>query len=615
MQHPSVLLPAVNHHSSPPSRTPRSFPAATHAPTASTSAIPYSDDQLPQLHCSQCKRERPVTDFPIRLINLQPYLVCLAHEWYWTEAKRSLHWAPETTSSLQEACTAFTRIAHENPLEYEDRFMLDGDEGDMETIVSRLAAAGDWTYKKMTPRASRAKPSHNDPPPPPMFLYGLRERMDAKTTRYKLTVYFHRDVRKFTMTLKPEGKRDRSAGPWARPERTRSNKPRQEENGSEPPPPPPPVTAPGAKPMLIQHPMAEQSDSLSRAQIDAQQMPPPPIPSRKKARRVEPSLVSPSPSRPPNSSFPSQNLTYSSSTLGANPFAHLQQPWPVDPENASLPNPPASFYNSNAQYRPSQSSSSSSASRQFLSSDALTLFEMLANPAFDPPIIPLLPRPRTISTSTSSHRAPAAISVRTDTTPQQQTTPVASGKELDDAVADALGGRTPRGQEEEDRDQVLRSDHDEDDYYEDSIPDDSSQDDDGRDDTLENEEEDDDDDDESSFFESSAEEEEEAEDDRDEVDHGDSDENEDDDDDDDEEEEEEEDWLAGFVSKQMPGMVEEDDSGPDESKMPSRLLPSSRRKSPIKKRSSRPSKRSRRTKDDVLDDEDEVDQLESSGGE
>lgn len=137
MTRPSVLLPAADQQTS-------SYLSASSV--ASTSTVPYSTE--PVLHCSQCKRDRPVSAFPVRLISLQPYLVCLTHEWYWTEAKRAAQWAPERTMALAEVCEAFTEIAR-NEGEFEDRFMIEGDEVDLQRVVDSLANAGNWTIKKL----------------------------------------------------------------------------------------------------------------------------------------------------------------------------------------------------------------------------------------------------------------------------------------------------------------------------------------------------------------------------------------------------------------------------------------------------------------------------------
>lgn len=136
---PSVLLPAV--HQDP------STPYLDSTPVASTSAVPYTPDEQ-TIHCSQCNRDLPRSNFPTRLINLQPYQVCRAHEWYWTEAKRAQNWAPEHTSTLQQICDAFEEVARDDG-EFEDRFMVNGEERDVDRMVQALARAGNWKLKSM----------------------------------------------------------------------------------------------------------------------------------------------------------------------------------------------------------------------------------------------------------------------------------------------------------------------------------------------------------------------------------------------------------------------------------------------------------------------------------
>ncbi|GAA5858121.1 hypothetical protein JCM5353_001001 [Sporobolomyces roseus] len=114
-------------------------------PVASTSSNPATNE--PHHHCSQCKRDKPESEFPTKLINLQPYLVCTLHEWYWTEQKRVLHWAPDHSVSMSEACEIVRRIARGE--ECDDRLMIKGDEDDLKEIVDTLAKAGRYVAKKL----------------------------------------------------------------------------------------------------------------------------------------------------------------------------------------------------------------------------------------------------------------------------------------------------------------------------------------------------------------------------------------------------------------------------------------------------------------------------------
>ncbi|GAA5987167.1 hypothetical protein JCM5350_003868 [Sporobolomyces pararoseus] len=632
---PSVLLPAV--HQDP------STPYLDSTPVASTSAVPYTPDEQ-TIHCSQCNRDLPRSNFPTRLINLQPYQVCRAHEWYWTEAKRAQNWAPEHTSTLQQICDAFEQVARDDG-EFEDRFMVNGEERDVDRMVQALARAGNWKLKSMTPRASRAKVSANDPPPPPTWLYAFREQTDPKkVNRFRLTIWFHRTEGKFTMTLKREVKKDRSERPWARPERTKGKaiqriegEPGEAERSIPPPPPPDAVRR--------QSPNVERSQSeLSRAQQDAQQMPPPPIPPRKKARRVEPSLVSVPLPRPPASFTSSSTSTLSSSSNQLLPqtdmafpdaLAQLQQSFSNDGASLTLPTPPPSYSSSSNNPFASNPTSTSTSSSQ--STTMLTLFEMLNMPAFDPPIIPLPPRnPRPASTTTNNNdhhnnnnnnnnnNNSKRLSNQRQHPQEAQKAPAKAGKELEDAVADILGTRrrttrsrtrSQEADEEEDLELSGGEEEEEEDEgdYEDSIPDDSSEegDEDERNEEGRGEE---DDDDGSSFFESSAEEYSEQ---------GSGGE---------EEEEEEEggvDWFTGFITKQMPGMVnagdneEEDDDEEEVREGEIERTSNGSRQSQKEKQNQPnttsgtpgPTQRKRGRSGSLTGEEDEVDELESSSEE
>ncbi|GAA5912522.1 uncharacterized protein JCM6883_005931 [Sporobolomyces salmoneus] len=602
---------------------PSSLPSSSSAPVASTSAIPYSSSTTPVddgslLRCSQCNVLRPSTDFPLRLINLQPYQVCFAHEWYWTDAKRLQHWAPEQTSTIQEVCDAFSEISRDDA-EYDDRFMVDGQQRDLKGMVESLAKAGKWRIKELKPRRSRAKGADNGPP---QFLYAFREESNPKVNKFKLTIWFHEKERKFTMTLRPEIKKDRSEGAWARPERrtgevVRRGQSHTGQNGRSNPASSSPARNRNASAVNGSssnlHPSGSTSLTLSRAQQDAQQMPPPPIPPRKKARRVEPSLVSPSLPRPPashsTSSYSTPTLHYSNalpqnhSTLSLDAFDHL---WPSNGAPPTLPIPPSVYANPDSNPSDPTSFVGSSARNQtsrsstFESTNNLTLFEMLANPAFDPPIIPLLPRPSRTSHSNST----------SNSTNMANSNAARSRRELEDAVADALGTRRfsqyDRSHAEEEEEEELGPSPiaEEEEDYEDSIPDDSSEEEDEDDQNARQGGEgefEDDEDDASSFFESSTEEysqfgsEEEEE---------------------EEEEEEGDDWLAGFVSTQMPGMADagaDDDDDEEESEeggMEPEPAESDHRGHQIESASN---KRRYEGREDSIDDE--VDELESSSEE
>ncbi|GAA5868410.1 hypothetical protein JCM1840_006983 [Sporobolomyces johnsonii] len=586
-------IPSVLQHP-PASSLPSPFPTASTSLPAPVHPA-YKPKTEPEHRCSQCKRTKPASDFPIRLTNLQPYLVCLAHDWYWTEAKRALHWAPEEVWSVDQVCEEARKLK-EGADGTENRYMVLGEAEDRAALVQRIAEAGGWKATSIAARASRAKV---DPPPPPCYTYSFKPSPGNDRPAFKLTLYFHQAAGKYTMTLRPDEKGQKAAGPWSRPGRVRKDsKTQAKENGgavsdsaappakgkgksraresssahsgspsldilvnaasavegdihvdttppasplpsasngavrfphpphARKPPRPDPYVLPAPKVVVLPAPKS----TFSRAERDAQQMPPPPVPPRKKARRVEPSLVSPSVSSSgstfPNGSNPNSTASASASSAAFaaanqqasdNPYAHfLSFPSLIRAASAGPPPPHSSSY-------PTPSKQPQPPPIQ-----PLTLAELLASPYFDPPIIPLPPRLK----SASSARASSSSSLaRSHPSPA----PSAAGKDLDDAVANALGADYGDDDDEEEEG--------EEDDYEDSIPDDSS-DDEGRE-RGEEEEDDGDGGSGSSFFESSAEE----------TEYGSSaDERSGVEEDEDDDEEEEEDWLAGFVSKQMPGM-------------------------------------------------------------
>ncbi|GAA5930608.1 hypothetical protein JCM1841_006817 [Sporobolomyces salmonicolor] len=591
-------IPSVLQHP-PASSLPLPFPTASTSLPAPVYPA-YKPKTEPEHRCSQCKRTKPASDFPIRLTNLQPYLVCLAHDWYWTEAKRALHWAPEEVWSVDQICDEARKLK-EGADGTENRFMVLGGAEDRAALVQRIAEAGGWKVTSIAARASRAKV---DPPPPPCYSYSLKPSHEDDRPHFKLTLYFHQAPGKYTMTLRPDEKGQKAAGPWSRPGRARKDsKTQAKENGgalsdlSAPPakdkgkgragesssahfgspsldilvnaasavegdihvdvaPPASPLSsAPNAVVFLPPPPLARKpprpdpyilpapkvvvlpapQSTLSRAERDAQQMPPPPFPPRKKARRVEPSLVSPSISSSgstfPNGSKPDSSASASASSAA---FAAANQQAADNPYAHFLSFP--SLIRAASFVPPEQPSSSSyptpSKQPQPPPVQPLTLAELLASPYFDPPIIPLPPR---LKLGASARGTSSSSLARAPPSPA----PSATGKDLDDAVANALGARSTHEDYSRDDDEEEEEEED----YEDSIPDDSSD-----DEEREGGEEEDDDGDGgsvSSFFESSAEE----------TEYGSSaeegsgmEEAEEEDD------EEEEDWLAGFVSKQMPGM-------------------------------------------------------------
>ncbi|GAA6037295.1 hypothetical protein JCM8097_008668 [Rhodosporidiobolus ruineniae] len=649
---PSVLL--AGPVAAPP-------PAPPHQPTPSTA------EPVPEGHirCSQCKKHKPPHDFPTRLVNLQPYQVCLAHAWYWTVAKKAVHWAPSETTPL-EVLDGDVKSLKEGGEGAADKWMVEAGKEDRAALVERIAGAAGWKTKQISLRKSSAKP---DSPPHPTFQYQLSPlSADDTTGNFKLTLYQHDVEHKYTLTIRPDDKNKQAPGPWARPGRVRGKKkqeseaPVEEKDEEEMLVPSMEEAAPTKKgkgkakemelalgpgkrkelgttasfDLLLNAATAVNGDIVvdapakrsNPADEDAgqsfpprssQEMPPPPVPPArpaKKARRVEPSLISTTPS----STYASANFSSSLPTAPPtqSPFsaASASQPWahflsfpdllgpasPASPSQKPPPPPPTMFdYSSDAgimallnTLAAATSPAASSSSLPTLPPhQPITLADLLANPLLEPPNIPLPPRQSaapplnssssfpsapTPTPSTSAPRVPSSL--RQSTSLAEVPAPSKAGKAFDDAVAEALGTppasvssgaaavqKRSRRAGSEDLASGSEDDEEEDeDYYEDSIPDDSSNEGDGAGEggkggkLLEAA----DDDGASSFFESSAEE----------TDYEDGEggysgssegsradngggggEDED---------EEEEDWLAGFVSRQMPGMAVDEDEAEEE---------------------------------------------------
>ncbi|GAA5974230.1 hypothetical protein JCM11641_003341 [Rhodosporidiobolus odoratus] len=623
--------------------TPSSSTTITASPVAST-----SQDRL--LHCSQCKKDKRASDFPTRLINLQPYQVCLAHAWYWTPPKRA-QWAPTETKNLEEVCSEVHELKQGRE-GAQDKWTIRGGPEERAVLVNRLASAGDWTSTAISVRKSEAK---SDSPPHPTFQYTLSPTSDDSGTFYKLVLYYHAEEGKYSLTLRPVVNKKEKRGPWARPERIRSKvkggveetegmiedravakdeeaaaetkvkgkgkgKGRgrkkkaeetqaKEETGAEASSSLDilaDVVSAAQEDIVVGGPVSARSTRERDVSVDSlpsrssREMPPPPIPiprRPKKARRVEPSLVSTTsatrsgPSSPQAASSPVPNswaalLSFPSLAAPVQPTPSLSTSvQPIQPLSAGA----FDYSNDSAilallnsfPTTPSSSTTAPSSALPPAPHQPLTLQDLLANPAFDPPNIPLPPRqplptalvslPK-LAPNPNAPRIASRLRISTSSREGYESQEgMKAGSALDEAVAAALGsGQDPsegEGARKRSFSVATEGEGSQDEegevgYYEDSISDRSSIDDDNdEDDEGEAGEETEDVGSASSFFESSADEmselgysgsgEEEGEG----LGEG---------EEEDEDEEEEEDWLAGFVQRQMPGLTGEMDLGQGE---------------------------------------------------
>ncbi|GAA5834984.1 hypothetical protein JCM9279_007165 [Rhodotorula babjevae] len=593
-----------------------------HPPTHAPPPSPAPSSTAVQVRCSQCKKDKPLDDYPLRLINLVPYQVCTAHAWYWTAAKQHSQWAPTRRTPFVDVCSEVSMAG----ASAQGKWLVDGAVEDRPWFVEQLAAAGNWTPKEGKVRPTAAK---GDAIPSPTWIYSLwpsstsSAPAPAAQELFKLQLWYHESARAFTMTLMSDGA-SKAPGPWSRPGRVRPSQ--------APPAPaaPPAAPTPSHLPLSFESASASRAPARSRTAVpppqqsshqfvpsapslvaarnadrDREQMPPPPVPSArpaKKARRVEPQLVSPVPTSSGSSglitpfsaahaewshflSFPT--LVQQPQPSSAPPAQQPHRDSPLDPLLlASLVQPsPSSTSTQHAPTAPSPA-------QDFR---PLSLAELLSSAIFEPPIIDLPPRPPPTHHARSHAHAPVSR----------------SGRELDAAVADALGatpdtlggdGSASGSDEDEGRG-----------YYEDSIPDESSADEDdegaeGAGDAADGASV-------SSFFESSAEE----------TEYGSGDERALSADDDDEEGEDN--WLEGFAAQQMglgprrgagrgrgrraEELEEEEDEGNDElSEGEAPAAPPARRTRAATSAMRTGAQQSRRAVG-AAQDEDEVDELDS----
>ncbi|BGP54443.1 hypothetical protein JCM8202v2_002023 [Rhodotorula sphaerocarpa] len=552
--------------------------AASGAPVASSSTTAL-------IRCSQCKSYKRPSDYPLRLVNLEPYHVCLAHKWYWTAAKRAQNWAPSECKPIEQVCGE-ARMLREGGAQAPMSWLLAGTNGDQEGIARDIASAGNWIPN---PAPVRQKKQGTEAQASPMFAYVLsaREQPADASPAYRLTFYVHPGKEKITLTIKEEGK-PKGSSAWSRPERWASQKgpaaakqapanggsefaradasphPSGSRDvgggGAERPPDENAATTleaalqaaaalaaaggGGSTALAVDqiYPDMNPAPSMpSTGDRDREEMPPPPVPAArpaKRARRVEPSLVSPVP-------------TYANDTQAKTAFSAVTD-WtrflsfptltfpggdiPLDPFLSNVPAPPtAGALDGHARRDRAPASNAPPTAAPPPKNRPLTLAEMLSSSLFEPPDIDLPPRSTplavpplggvpasTDSPASSSQAAAPSPATAAAATPSSSAAAALATQELVSALASlreglygrARGGPSPAGMSDLPTPASIslsEADGGEDDesYYEDSIPDSSSEEEDEEEDDVSGKEADSASD-MSSFFESSAEESDEA---------------------------------------------------------------------------------------------------------
>ncbi|GAA5976311.1 hypothetical protein JCM10908_005453 [Rhodotorula pacifica] len=524
-------------------------------------AVPVASSSATALiRCSQCKTYKRPSDYPIRIINLEPYHVCLSHKWYWTPAKQANNWAPSTTTTLDQVCDDVRQLKDGVP-DTPTSWMLDGTEDDLARIVRSIANVGDWTQDSVT---VRQKKKASEGQTSPMFAYNLARRGRPKRSvggGFRLNLYVHVVKGKITFTMKAEDLPKGSLA-WSRPDRWKSRKAQNgiaggEENQQAPNVPaeatpnasavraesaqvamgqavPPPLEfapspleaalraaaavaaseagllAPGQGDSSVNASASHQGRTRSAA--DHEVMPPPALPASrpaKRARRVEPLLVSP---------MPTFNATSSTTSAFADApdwtrflsFPTLTFPEggdiPIDPFLTTTSAPDSSTTDTNvgavaAKAPKNRHPPPPKAPLASASSRPLTLAEMLSSSLFEPPDIDLPSRVTVPAGSgtqhlqSNKHQTARPQGVATSAAAASAPSPAAAlaTQELVSALAslrDGLYARstgqspavvseaapTPAAQPDDRND-----DEDHESYYEDSIPDTSSEEEDSED--------------------------------------------------------------------------------------------------------------------------------------
>ncbi|ORY73235.1 hypothetical protein BCR35DRAFT_307254 [Leucosporidium creatinivorum] len=440
---------------------------------------PPAEEQATTHRCSQCKQDRPLDEFPTRLTTLQPFLVCKSHAWYWTPAKRELHWAPEGISTMETVCREVGEVVSEQRTA--GSWIVRGTAEDRNAIVTRVASVQNWVALPVAMRKSRA----SGPAPPPPHHYQLKTRgINAQAPTWRLVVTFHESQRKHVVAFKKDV--GRKPGTWAKssvakteeqaPTETSEQPQEEHESTSDPPrnqavqqqqqqPHPQPQEgrrtginpqhpAPRVDPTPpLQQPVQGQTDANAEASssghssssgshrrsssVTTSDHPPP-----KRTRRVEPSLLCLSPSLSRHSPLYSRSSSHTPRARPSTPLIAPRAAFAQLPSsntrstNDSSSDPPTSsstpFYSSTFAPPPPTHNPPHRASSTRTPIQPLTLDELLASPYTDPPTIPL--RQRTMQLNAAAYYA---------------ATSAARARSTSEGASSAGGGSANAGRERE----------------------------------------------------------------------------------------------------------------------------------------------------------------------
>lgn len=138
-------VPSVLQH--PPTFAPPSSSSSSLSPAGAASS-PAPSPPPGHVRCSQCKKTKPLDEYPLRLINLRPYQVCTAHAWYWTQAKQLSQWAPTHRTSLGQVCNEAAGLTR-GQKDAHGKWLVEARGDDRQALVDRIAAAGNWSAEEV----------------------------------------------------------------------------------------------------------------------------------------------------------------------------------------------------------------------------------------------------------------------------------------------------------------------------------------------------------------------------------------------------------------------------------------------------------------------------------
>ncbi|KAK4050903.1 hypothetical protein OIO90_004879 [Microbotryomycetes sp. JL221] len=199
---------------------------ANHASNAFNDAYNVMSPGGSTQRCSQCKRSRPLHEFPVRLTTLQPSLVCKSHSWYWTEDKVQAHWAPEHVSSVEQVCHQARGLVTNmgNPTGLTDKWMLHDCRQDQMRLVNALASSLQLVASIIPKRKSRAVKTEALE----TAAYKLAPARPINgDLNFRLTITTHEAQDKLVLMLKAETK-GRTVGPWSKKKGSSAQTPRDE---------------------------------------------------------------------------------------------------------------------------------------------------------------------------------------------------------------------------------------------------------------------------------------------------------------------------------------------------------------------------------------------------